>query len=291
MVSTDDFTSQYRCGCHRPPSCQEVCGPGVKNRISWFMDLHGWPRHLDALNARLHARQAGPTWITAVFQRRKRLDLKVFSGTPPCKDQWVKNSAGERFCETMIELCNYDIWDKESLCADGSCSTRGGGPTYSIELIYECRKWFTDVFVYRQAYHPMSWIQPGANANFLVLIRTSLIVGLYMAGEQQIELVPLRSVLPRHILTFLPLPRSLNCKPCCWSNHPLWWVVCSSHSRNCTMKCWMVVGFLPFEPKSFRLRNLSFKVSGLILKGMIYIVMNVDTRSCKCFLGLFMIFV
>lgn len=140
MVSTDDFTSQYRCGCHRPPSCQEVCGPGVKNRISWFMDLHGWPRHLDALNARLHARQAGPTWITAVFQRRKRLDLKVFSGTPPCKDQWVKNSAGERFCETMIELCNYDIWDKESLCADGSCSTRGGGPTYSIELIYECRK-------------------------------------------------------------------------------------------------------------------------------------------------------
>lgn len=30
MLSTDDFTSQhYRCGCHRPPSCQEVCGPDV----------------------------------------------------------------------------------------------------------------------------------------------------------------------------------------------------------------------------------------------------------------------
>lgn len=142
--------------------------------------------------------------------------------------------------------------------------------------------WFKDVFVYRQAYHPMSWIQPGASANFQVLIRTSLIIGLYMAGEQRIELVPLRSVLPRHILTFLPPPRSLNCKPCCWSNHPLWWVVCSSHSRNCTMKCWMVVGFQPFEPKSFRLPNLSFKVSGLILKAITW-TGHVDTCSSKSF--------
>ena len=110
MLSTDDFTSQhYRCDCHRPPSCQEVCGPGVPMH---FMVQHGslqmaLPRHLDALNARLHARQALNLDTFCKRPQIRKGPLLKIAGTPPCKDQWVKNSAeqmkdriSEIFCET-----------------------------------------------------------------------------------------------------------------------------------------------------------------------------------------------
>ena len=151
MLSTDDFTSQhYRCGCHRPPSCQEVCGPDVP------IAFHGsaWISVLMAFQAfgclkRAASCETGPelgSGFVSTPHRWETADPSKFQGTPPCKDQWVKNSAGqwkmkdrisERFCETWL---NYDIWDKESLCADGSCPARGGGPTYSMELIYERRE-------------------------------------------------------------------------------------------------------------------------------------------------------
>ncbi len=104
--------------------------------ISWFStDLCRWPPQAFGCVKRAASCETGPE-LGYIHRCEKGLSLKSqelhlakTSGSKTQLDnEQMKDRISAIFCETWLK---YDIWDKESLCADGSCSTRGGGPTHS----------------------------------------------------------------------------------------------------------------------------------------------------------------